>query len=427
VKVLVYLGPSLELSVAHSIIPDAIFRPPIRHADLISDISEFSPTHVLMVDGTFSQELPVWHKECSFAALKGIQLYGSSSMGALRAAELYDFGVMIGSGQIFRWYHEGVIEADDEVAVSYHLTPKGHYVSDTCPLVNIRAGLLSQLKYGLMNPREAQDAFEHERSIHYTQRTEFPYYVVDQKRLDAIELLKTFHTLDYQTDVRPDLSHITPLFKGMMEREKRVNIHDTPVTLQNIDSYISLHSPDHRQIRWDAQNRALVLVLCDLMEVRVSEEEIQNEWATFGARHHLNNWDDLCDWLKNNAMSKEEFDVMTIQNARIHKLQGAHVTSSMFSRETRTILDYLRTHDKLSLWVEDCADAERKIVDKDNGESLSMDLSVDIHQLLKEHQEATGLEIVGDLKDYVRETGIGSFDELRVCLERYRLSRNSKR
>lgn len=348
-------------------------------------------------------------------------------MGALRASELSDFGVMIGVGSIFHWYYEGVIEADDEVAVSYHLTPKGHYVSDTCPLVNIRAGLLSQLQYGLMKPDEAQDAFDHEKSIHYTQRTEFPSYVVDQKRLDAIELLKTFHTLDFQTNVRPDLSYITPLFKGMMEREKRVNIQGTPVTLQNIDSYISLHSPDHRQIRWDAQNRALVLVLCDLMEVRVTEEEIQTEWATFGARHHLNDWETLSEWLKANAMSKEEFDVMTIQNARIHKLQGAHVTSSMFSRETRTILDYLRTHDKLSLWVEDCADAERKIVDKDNGESLSMDLSVDIHQLLKEHQEATGLEIVGDLADYVRETGIGSFDELRVCLERYKLSRNSKR
>ena len=119
-------------------------------------------------------------------------------------------------------------------------------------------------------------------------------------------------------------------------------------------------------------------------------------------------------------MSKEEFDVMTIQNARIHKLQGAHITSSMFSRETKTILDYLRTHDKLSLWVEDCADCERKIVDKDNGESLSMDLSVDVLQLLEEHKAVSGLEIVGELRDYVRETGIGSFDELRVCLERYR-------
>ena len=177
-------------------------------------------------------------------------------MGALRASELADFGVMIGVGQIFHWYHEGVIEADDEVAVSYHLTPQGHYVCDTCPLVNIRAGLLSQLQYGLMNPKEAQEEFDNQKSIHYTHRTTFPSYVVDQKRLDAIELLKTFEHLEYQTDVRPDLSYITPLFKGMMEREKRVTIRDTPVTLQNIDSYISLHSPDHRQIRWDAQNRA---------------------------------------------------------------------------------------------------------------------------------------------------------------------------
>jgi hypothetical protein len=427
VKVLLYLGPSLDLRTAISILPESIVRPPIRHSDLISDIEEYHPTHVFMVDGTFSQELPVWHKECSFCALKGIKLYGSSSMGALRASELSDFGVLIGVGKIFNWYHEGVIEADDEVAVRYHKNPKGEYICDTCPLVNIRSGLLNQLNMGLMNEMEIQDEFVRQKSIHYTQRTVFPEYVIDQKRQDAIELLTSFQDLDLQSDVRPDLSYITPLFKGMMEREKRVTIRSVPITLQNIDSYISLHSPDHRQIRWDAQNRALVLVLCDLMEVTVTEDDIQKEWANFCARHHIKDWDAFTEWLKANAMSKEEFDVMTIQNARIQKLQGAHITASMFSRETKTILDYLRTHDKLSPWIKDCSDVERKIVDKDNGESVSMDLSVDVLKLLKEHQNATGLEIVGDLRDYVRETGIGSFEELRVCLERYALSRKSKR
>ena len=36
--------------------------------------------------------------------------------------------------------------------------------------------------------------------------------------------------------------------------------------------------------------------------------------------------------------------------------------------------------------------------------------------LLQEHMELTGLEIVDDLNDYIRETGIGSADELSLAL-----------
>lgn len=425
--ILVYVGPTLDLPTARAILPGAIFLPPAKHADLVSHIYQYSPTHILLVDGVFSQDLPPWHKEFAMAALKGINIYGSSSMGALRASELADCGVMIGAGEIFRWYHEGVIDADDEVAISYHLNPRGEYICDTCPLVNIRAGLLLQLEYGMMNAKEVQDAFEIQRSIHYTHRTVFPEYAFDQKRADAILLLTNFMDLKPETEVRPTLEFVTPLFKGMLERERRVIFNGTPVTLQNIDSYISLHSHHHHQIRWDAQNRALALVLCDIMEVIVTDEEIETEWTTFGVRYHLPDWESLIKWLDANAMSKEDFHVLTIQNARIRKLQGAHVTSSIFSRQTKTILDHLRTHDQLSLWIEDCAECEKRIVDAENDESLSMDLSSNIRVLLNEHMTETGLEIPEDLEEYSRATGIGGLDELRVCLERYALSRNYKR
>lgn len=70
---------------------------------------------------------------------EGIHLFGSASMGALRAAELYPFG-MVGVGQIFESYRDGALEDDDEVAV-WHGPEESGYLSLSEALVNIRATL----------------------------------------------------------------------------------------------------------------------------------------------------------------------------------------------------------------------------------------------------------------------------------------------
>jgi hypothetical protein len=71
-------------------------------------------------------------------------------MGALRASELDAYG-MIGIGRIYRWYKDGVINSDDEVALVFH--------PETCkplsePLVNIRATLELLHSKGMITPRE---------------------------------------------------------------------------------------------------------------------------------------------------------------------------------------------------------------------------------------------------------------------------------
>lgn len=424
-----YIGPSLDLDTAKSILPDAVFLPPASHADVISDIPKHNPTHIILIDGEFHAKIPPWHKEFAFAALKGIRLYGASSMGALRAAELADVGVMIGHGKIFQWYHEGVMDADDEVAVMYHRTPSGAYVCDTCPLVNLRSGLVRLLDAGEIEEEEARVIFEAEQVKHYTQRLTSPdsRYVFDQKREDALSLLRSFEYLSFDTDRRPDISYLTMLFNAMLEREKRVEHSGAVITMQHIDSYVTMHSPQYNQICWDSKNRSLALVLADLIQVTVTKDEIEYEWATFCARNRLETWDNYLDWLNNNAMTSANFQVMSIQNARIRKLHEAYITSVMFKRQTQTILDYLRTHNQLSMWLEDCADAERAIVSSDNADAVLIDFTENIQKLLQEHMEQTGLQISGSLENYLRETGIGTMAELRVCLSRYSLARKGQR
>ena len=47
----------------------------------------------------------------------GITVVGGSSMGALRASELDDLG-MVGIGYVYKAYRTGAITSDDDVALS---------------------------------------------------------------------------------------------------------------------------------------------------------------------------------------------------------------------------------------------------------------------------------------------------------------------
>src|SRR6267142_3943187 len=143
--ILVYLGPSLPLVKAREILPKAIYRPPAKQGDIVTDVVTYSPSRIILIDGEFRQNLSVWHKEIVYALQHpSVQaIYGAASMGALRAAEL-DYLGMIGIGQIYQWYRDGVTEDDSEVALSYVVreSPDGPtYFPSSVPLVDIRAGV----------------------------------------------------------------------------------------------------------------------------------------------------------------------------------------------------------------------------------------------------------------------------------------------
>ena len=83
----------------------------------------------------------------------GIAVFGASSMGALRAAELHEFG-MVGVGQIFEMFRDGVLEDDDEVALQ-HGPEELNYLPVSEPLVNIRATLKHAFEEGVIENQTA--------------------------------------------------------------------------------------------------------------------------------------------------------------------------------------------------------------------------------------------------------------------------------
>ncbi len=132
----VFLGPSLPLAQARKLAPGARFLPPARQGDVWRALST-QPRALALIDGVFEAAPSVWHHELLAALDAGVAVFGASSMGALRAAELWTHG-MIGVGQVYQWLRAGVVKDDSEVAL-LHADAEHGYRALTVPLVNVRA------------------------------------------------------------------------------------------------------------------------------------------------------------------------------------------------------------------------------------------------------------------------------------------------
>ncbi|KAF5430390.1 hypothetical protein C5S42_00430, partial [Candidatus Methanomarinus sp.] len=132
-QIVIYTGISLSWADARTLL-DADYRPPVKRSDINIRPGKEKPDIIGIIDGVFFDRAAVGHREIISALKAGVCVVGGSSMGALRASELDSYG-MIGVGCIYEWYRDGVIESDDEVAVTFHpetLQPL------SVPLVNIR-------------------------------------------------------------------------------------------------------------------------------------------------------------------------------------------------------------------------------------------------------------------------------------------------
>lgn len=146
-KPIVYLGPTLRREEAVKIL-DADYRDPAKKGDflMLSQDSD-EKKYVGFIDGVFLHDYPpppieVYH----LATRKNIELLGASSLGALRAVELEKFG-MKGIGKIFQLYKTGIIDADDEVAVTF---VRGSNVLQSEAMIDIRFNLFLAYKKGII-------------------------------------------------------------------------------------------------------------------------------------------------------------------------------------------------------------------------------------------------------------------------------------
>ena len=215
----VFLGPTLPVDTARSVL-DAVYLPPVRHGDVWRVAAYGNPSAIAIIDGYFEHVPSVWHKEILWALSQGIPVFGASSMGALRASELAQFG-MVGIGRIFAAYRDGVLppytgepfEDDDEVAVIHGPAESGYPSSEA--MVNIRCTLAKATDDGIIGRQTRDDLARIAKGVFYKDRSYANLFKhaagsagsagsaedldslrawlstgkVDQKREDALELL----------------------------------------------------------------------------------------------------------------------------------------------------------------------------------------------------------------------------------------------
>jgi hypothetical protein len=225
-NVVIFAGPSLPPS-ARPVIDGFSWRPPARQGDLYRAALE-NPSAIGLVDGYFETVPSVWHKEILWALSQGIRVFGSSSVGALRAAELCTFG-MHGVGKVFEDIRNGILQDDDEVAL-LHAPEELDYAPLTEAMVNMRATSAKTVCEGRIDTELARALLGAAKSLFYKERTWEAAGVslsaiwrfrksdieascqtlcsnfVDQKRVDAVAMLNELVTSLFGSSQRPPVS-----------------------------------------------------------------------------------------------------------------------------------------------------------------------------------------------------------------------------
>jgi TfuA protein len=165
-RTVVFLGPSLPVSKAQAVLPDATYLPPIRRGELIAALKQ-RPAIVGIIDGQFLQSLAVSPLEIFAAIDSGATVLGAASMGALRAVEMAPFG-MIGVGTIFRWFRDARLVAEDELAVAYDANT-GSALSDA--LVNMRYAFSRAVAEAVIHRDTRRVLIQRAKSLYFPERT----------------------------------------------------------------------------------------------------------------------------------------------------------------------------------------------------------------------------------------------------------------
>lgn len=248
----VFLGPSVSLAEAQRKAPTAAFHPPIARGDLPRLLAAGHRAFAI-IDGEFGQNLSVSLTELRAAAEEGATVVGASSMGALRAAEGHPLGIR-GFGWVFEQYRTGVIESDEEVALTFHPST---LKALTVPLVNVRWAALLAEREGALTEDGVGSALRVAAAIPYWERSlkALAHHALhhgcrpleilcerierdprrhDRKALDAIELLDAIASdeLGAAKPLGPPLHRFTSsvpprseLFLGVPDQERKTSGH----------------------------------------------------------------------------------------------------------------------------------------------------------------------------------------------------------
>jgi hypothetical protein len=305
----VFLGPSLPAEEAHRLASCRVL-PPARQGDVWRALS-LRPRAIALVDGLFEAQPSVWHHELLAAMEAGVAVFGGASMGALRAAELAAHG-MVGVGQIFEWYRDGVLVDDSEVAL-LHVDAEFGYQPLTVPLVNVRHVAAQARAARVLKPKQAQALVTAAAGLFYQQRSWpqlletirpkwpaatragwdawFARGVEDLKRLDAMACIRAAAAfLSSGVPMQQPRGERRPPPSSLVRRRRLSDdvsvIAGTEVPSSQVLAALE-RAPDSVELAEAGLRRALLARWARSMGLVPTEEELQGAEAEWWRRHKV--------------------------------------------------------------------------------------------------------------------------------------------
>ena len=366
--VFVFVGPTLEpgdLAAAG----DFACLPPVSQGDVFRAVRR-RPRAIGIIDGYFSGAPSVWHKEILWAMSEGVPVFGSASMGALRAAELHAFG-MRGVGKIFEAFRDGALEDDDEVAVVHGPAEIG-YLASSEPMVNIRATLALAEAQGVLGPDSRRSLERFAKSLHFGERTWpallaaapaqglgerelaafsdwLPLGRIDQKRLDALAMLAAIQApLAAGEPARPAFHfEWTYLWDQFVARSAGAEAARSPSAARILEE-LRIEGPDvyapaetRALLRWVAAHGAAPPAAVSRDSARATLTRIRDRLGLYARA-------DLDRWMSANELDPASMERLVEDQARFEALRTrfAHSIDSALLDEVRLGGAYARLADR---------------------------------------------------------------------------------
>jgi hypothetical protein len=341
VTLVVFVGPTLEprdLALAGGFVG----LPPVSQGDVYR-AAKSRPRAIGIIDGYFSGAPSVWHKEILWAISEGVPVFGSASMGALRAAELHNFG-MRGVGRIFEAFRDGALEDDDEVAVQHGPVEIG-YLAASEPMVNIRETLALAETKGILAPESRRSLERFAKSLYFGERdwmallaaapsigvaeTEsaalrnwLPNGRVDQKRLDALAMLAAMQQSPGVGEPTPAAFHFewTYLWDVFVSRSGEYAAGTQP-SAQRILDELRIQGPDiYQRVETGALLR-IVAAIGAARPAEISRDQARATLSEIRERLGLYARPDLDRWMSANDLDPASMERLVEGQARLEALR----------------------------------------------------------------------------------------------------------
>jgi hypothetical protein len=361
VTIHVFCGPTISAEEARAEI-DAVFLPPAAQGDVYRAALD-RPRAIGIVDGYFERIPSVWHKEILWAMAQGIHVFGSASIGALRAAELAAFG-MEGIGAVYEAFRSGELEDDDEVAVAHGSADEGYRAASEA-MVNVRATLRAAAAAGVVGDETRAELTRIAKDLFYADRAYplilargaerglpgrelealaswLPEGCVNLKRADALAMLRVmrerfagahepkrvryaFEHTDAWDQVRRRTGRLRPIAGGAGPIPAEALAEELRVQGKLVPA------------RQGALVRALALDEAQRQGVTVNADVLQATTAAFRRERELFDVADTERWMADHGLTLDDFTRLMRDEAR---LRWAEI---MFEPEAmRRLADHLR-------------------------------------------------------------------------------------